>query len=378
MSEAATALIDVRDRMRENPAVEVRAEAAEHVGTLFSSSTLTEAERETALAIIEELARDVEQQVRQSLAIHVAHCAILPPLLARTIAADIESISIPFIQISPALSEADLVSIVRLGSPAKQVAVATRPRVPGRVAKILIATRSQAVVGTLLRNEGAEISEPSYHMIMDGFANDTAVQGLLVERASLPLTITERLIQVVSDVLRDRLIEKHALPPEIATELLNQARERALFHSAASAPRAFNVEAFAIRLNSKGKLTPTLLMRALCLGDLPFFEAGMAVRAGISVRNAIELIGDRGPLGFKSLYDRSKLPAELFRAFRAALDVVAELRDGGQEAWTSAHTQIILDRVMKEYDEACPAGLEFLLSQMSRRVLGRSDQQGRS
>jgi uncharacterized protein (DUF2336 family) len=377
MSEAAAALIDVRDRMRETPTIAVRAEAAQHVGMLFSATALTDAERQTALAILEELARDVESQVRQSLAVHVANCAILPPLLARTIAADIESISIPFIQISPALTEADLVSIVRLGSPAKQVAVATRPRVTGRVAKILIATRSAAVVSTLLRNEGAEISEPSYHMIMDGFANDGAVQGLLVERAALPLTVTERLIQVVSDVLRDRLIEKHALPPEIATELLNQARERALFHSAAAAPRAFNVEAFAIRLNAKGKLTPTLLMRALCLGDLPFFEAGMAVRAGISVRNTVELIGDCGPLGFKSLYERSKLPPELFRAFRAAVDVVAELRDGGQEAWTAAHTQLILDRVMKEYDEACPAGLEFLLSQMSRRMLGRSDQQGR-
>jgi uncharacterized protein (DUF2336 family) len=379
MSEAAAALIDVRDRLRQNPSVRVRTDAAEHVGSLFSTSTtLSDAERETALAVLEELARDTEQEVRKSLAIHVASSVLLPPMLARTIAADVEAISIPFIQISPALTEADLVSIVRLGSPAKQVAVAGRERVTGRVAKVLIATRNPAVVTTLLRNEGAEITEPSYHMIMDGFATDTVVQGLLVERAALPMTVTERLIQVVSDVLRDRLIEKHALPPEIATELLNQARERALFHSAAAAPRAFNVEAFAIRLNSKSKLTPTLLMRALCLGDLPFFEAGMAVRASISVRNAIELIGDRGTLGFKGLYEKAKLPGELYRAFRAALDVVGELRDAGHETWTPANTQMILDRVMKEYDEVCPAGLEFLLSQMSRRMLGRSEQQGRS
>lgn len=377
-SDASAALIDVRDRMRGNPTVPVRADAAKHVGDLFSSASLTEAERETALAILEELARDVEEEVRKSLAIHIAGCAILPPMLARTIAADLETISIPFIQISPALSETDLVSIVRLGSAAKQVAVATRERVSGRVSKVLIATRSAAVVTALLRNGGAEISEPSYHMIMDGFASDTAVQGLLVERAALPLTVTERLIQVVSDGLRDRLIEKHALPPEIAAELLNQARERALFHSAASAPRAFNVEAFAIRLNSKGKLTPTLLMRALCLGDLPFFEAAMSVRAGISVGNASELIADRGPLGFKGLYEKARLPAELFRAFRAALDVIGELRDGGQDVWSPTQTQLILDRVMHEYDEVCPSGLEYLLSQMSRRILGRGHQHGRS
>jgi uncharacterized protein (DUF2336 family) len=377
MSDASTALIDVRDRLRENATVRVRADAAKHVGDLFSSAGLTEAERQTALTILEGLVKDFEQEVRQSLAIHVANCAILPPSLARTIVADLEAISVPFIRVSPALTEADLVSIVRLGSSAKQVAVATRERVTGRVAKVLIATRSPAIVTTLLSNQGAEITEPSYHMIMDGFANDIAIQGLLVERAALPLTVTERLIQVVSDVLRDRLIEKHALPPEIAMELLNQARERALFHGAASAPRAFNVEAFAIRLNSKGKLTPTLLMRALCLGDLPFFEAGMAVRAGITVRNAAELIADRGPLGFKGLYEKSRLPTELYRAFRAALDVLGEVRDGGQDIWIPAHTQLILDRVMHEYDEACPAGLEYLLSQMSHRILGRADQQGR-
>ena len=378
MSDASAALIDVRDRMRGNPTVQVRADAAKHVGDLLSSETLTTVERETALAILAELARDVEHAVRKSLAIHVASCAILPPMLARTIAADLETISIPFIQISPALSDADLVSIVRLGSAAKQVAVATRERVSGRVAKVLVATRTPAVVAALLRNSGAEISEPSFHVILDGFANDTAVQGLLVERLALPLTVTERLIQVVSEGLRSRLIEKHALPPEIATELLNQARERALFHTAAAAPRAFNVEAFAIRLNSKGKLTPTLLMRALCLGDLPFFESGMAVRAGISVSNVSELVADRGPLGFKGLYEKARLPAELFRAFRAALDVIGELRDGGQDVWSPTHTQLILDRVMRAYDEVCPSGLEYLLSQMSRRILGRADQQGRS
>jgi uncharacterized protein (DUF2336 family) len=378
MSDASAALIDVRDRLRGNPTVRVRSDAAKHVGDLLSSESLAPAEREAALAILEELARDVEQEVRKSLAIHVASCAILAPMLARTIAADLETISIPFIQLSPALSESDLVSIARLGSAAKQVAVATRERVSGRVTKVLVATRTAAVVAALLRNRGAEISEPSYHMIMDGFASDTAVQGLLVERAALPLTVTERLIQVVSAGLRNRLIEKHALPPEIATELLNQARERALFHGAASAPRAFNVEAFAIRLNSKGKLTPTLLMRALCLGDLPFFESGMAVRAGIAASNASELVADRGPLGFKGLYEKARLPAELFRAFRAALDVIGEMREGGQDLWSPATTQLILDRVMRAYDEACPSGLEYLLSQMSRQILGRADQHSRS
>ena len=85
MSDASTALIDVRDRLRENATVRVRADAATCVGDLFSSASLTDAERQTALTILEGLVKDFEQEVRQSLAIHVANCAILPPTLARTI-----------------------------------------------------------------------------------------------------------------------------------------------------------------------------------------------------------------------------------------------------------------------------------------------------
>jgi len=373
---APIALIDVCDRLRANPTVRSRTDTAKHVGALLSSATLTLPERQTALAILEELVQDVEQEVRQALAIHVASCAILPPMLARTIAEDIEAISLPFIRVSPALSDADLVAIVDAGNVAKQVAIATRHSVSGRVTEVLIGTRSASVVTALLRNEGAAISEPSYHEIMDNFGSDTTVQNMMVERASLPLTVTERLIQVVSDVLRDRLIGKHALPSEIATELLNQARERALMHGAASVPRAFDVEVFAARLKSKGQLTTTLLMRALCLGDVHFFEAGMALLAGISVQSAVALIADRGPLGFKALFEKAGLPLELFRAFRAALDVLGQLRVGDQDGWSPAYVQLILDRMVLEYDEVCPADLEYLLSQMSRRILGRADRQG--
>ena len=375
--QAQTALIDVCERLRANPTVEVRTDTARRVGTLLSAESLTLPERQTALAILEELVHDVEQEVRGALAIHVASCAILPPILARTIADDLEAISLPFIRVSPALFDSDLVAIIDSGNAAKQIAIATRKTVSGPVTKALIGTHNAAVVTVLLRNDGADISEPSYHWIMDDFEADAGVQCLLVERPSLPLTVTERLIQVVSDVLRDRLIERHDLPPVIATELLNQARERALMHGGVSVPRAFDVEVFAGCLKSKGQLTPTLLMRALCMGDMHFFEAGLAVLAGISVRSAAALIADRGPLGFLSLYEKAGLPQAFFRAYRVALDVLGPLQVGDHGGWSPACVQTILDRVMLEYDEACPADLEYFLSQMSRGMLGRADRQGR-
>jgi len=371
------ALADVYDRLRAHPDVAVRTETARHVGALLSRPTLSAAERRTALAILERLVQDVEQEVREALAHHVARCALLPPDLARKIAADVDAVALPFLRVSPALSDADLVAIIGAGSVSKQVAIAARQSVSPGVTEVLIGTGRPSVVTALLENDGAAITEAGYHAIMDEYAEDDRVQRLMVARPALPLPIAERLIAVVSETLRERLVENHTLPREIADELVHQARERALMHGIAALPRSFDVDAFAARLGAKGELTPTLLMRSVCLGDRRFFEAAMAVLAGISVASSVVLIADRGPLGFKALYEKAGLPPEYFRAFRAALDVLGEMQIAGQDSWSPGCLETILDRMMREYDEACPADLEHLMSQMSRRILGRMDRQGR-
>jgi len=38
---------------------------------------------------------------------------------------------------------------------------------------------------------------------------------------------------------------------------------------------------------------------------------------------------------------------------------------------------LIIDGVIKEYDEACPDSLEYLLSQISHGILGRSERSAR-
>ena len=370
-------LVEIRDRLQQTSSTEVRAAAAGHVGSLLTSETLASGERAAALAILEKLVKDVELEVRSALAAHVKNCAVLPPSIARDISEDVDAVAVPFIECSPVLSDSDLVAVIELGNTRKQVAVARRDTVSERVSDALVATRSGEVVTALLANDRAAVSEPAYHDIVEHFGADKTVQGLMVERPMLPMTVIERLIQSVSTALRRRLVEKHALPGELADELVAQAGERAFMRDVASMPRGFDPESLVRRLQAAGRLTPTLLMRALCLGDVRFFEAGMAARAGIPAGNAIMLIADRGPLGFKALYDRAGLPPELFRAFRAALDVIAEVKRSGKESWDVGCVRRIIDGVIREYDEACPDSLEYLLSQISHGILGRSERSAR-
>ena len=57
------------------------------------------------------------------------------------------------------------------------------------------------------------------------------------------------------------------------------------------------------------RLTPSLVLRALCMGDMEFFEAALAVMAGIPVENAAILVHDGGKRGLTMLCGKAGLAA---------------------------------------------------------------------
>ena len=218
--DTLNSLIALRNRMQADASAETRTDAAQHLATLFSAGALDAPERQIALAIFEKLAKDVERQVRQTLALQVASCPDLPAALARTIAADEEAVSLPFLRLSPALVDDDLLAVIATGGAAKQIAIASRPSVSEAVSGALVATHDVEVVAAVLENEGAAVGEASYHEIVDHFAADNLVQGLLVAQPSLPLAVTERLAVALflrsglglPDVERVALAGLHAVP----------------------------------------------------------------------------------------------------------------------------------------------------------------------
>ena len=364
------------DRLQGDRSPGARAEAAAGVAAAFAGGGLTERERALAEGILDILAADVAAEVREALAEHVKQSPLLPPSIALRLAHDIETVALPILRYSEVLGDDDLISVIRAGNEAKQFAIAERTTVSEAVADSLIDAGRKGVVCVLLANEGARIGNSGLHRVLDTFADDTDVHALVVDRRSLPLEISRRLLDLVSESLRHRLIERHDLPPPMADELAQHGRERALTQLIADEPRVAEVESLADRLFASGKLTPSLLLRAICVGDLHFLEAGMARLARMPVEDARALLYERGPLGFRGLYGRTDLPGELFAAFRVALEVVREVRpriegdtrDTG--AWKSAYTDRIVERLVREYRHVCPADVEHVLSQLARQFIG--------
>src|ERR1700676_970521 len=127
--------------LRDNPSATIRAEIAAAVAADLSNAALTPKETRIAEQILETLAHDLDLRVRHALAEHVKECPFLPRDIALTLARDIEdSVSLPIIEHSPLLDDADLISYVRNGDTAKRLAIAKRKTVTLAVSDELVET----------------------------------------------------------------------------------------------------------------------------------------------------------------------------------------------------------------------------------------------
>ncbi len=288
-----------------DPTPETRAGTVGKIASSFGSGGFSDSERRLAEEIFRIMARDVEVQVREALSVHLKECPQVPHDIALSLAKDVDSVAIPIIEFSQVLTDDDLVEIINASDAAKQSAVARRETVSERVSDTLVDTRNEDVVATLMDNVGAEISERSFEKAIDHFGESEKVNERMAYRATLPIGIAERLVTMVSDRIRDHLVTHHELSSEVTTDLILGMRERATLSLVRPDAQSGDVEELVRQLHENSRLTPSIILRALCMGDMAFFEAAMARRAGVSALNARTLIHDEGNWGSR-LFTRGR------------------------------------------------------------------------
>ena len=388
MSQDRLSHDDVSRLLAERSA-DARVETANKLTAEFEAGELSASERQLAEEIFRLMVRDAEVRVRQALAVNLKESAALPHDVALALAHDVDTVALPILQFSKVLTDADLIEIVRNQGVVKQVAIARRPEVSLRLADALIETHSKDVVTNLVANEGADLSERAIRLVEDEFRSDSAVRESLKGRARLPdavaigimglgasvavqrpsLPVAERLVTMVSEQMQEHLVAAHQLSNSVAAGIVNQSRERATITLSTGAHRD-DVEGLVHHLNVNGRLTASIMLRAVCVGDMAFFEAGLAELAVIPLQNVQKLVYDEGKHGFKALYSKAMLPKQLFPAFRCALDVAKENAFDGGDQDCERYCRRMIERILTQYETLGVTfdsnDLEYLLAKMSR------------
>jgi uncharacterized protein (DUF2336 family) len=287
-----------------------------------------EAQMQNAAKIFRTLVKDTEMEIRKTLAEAIKDQPGIPSDVILSLAQDVKEVSMPVLQFSDVLTDADLIEIVHSSQDAeKQIGISKRKRVSTSVSDALIETHNDAVVDALLHNDGARVSDSGYDKIVTDFAQNEAVINAMIERESLPISVVESLATKISDTIYKSLSEKHKDVFKRMDDVVRKTKEVAtmkVIGLKTSDAEYLQFRSLMATLKISDDLAP---IYALCMGNINIFEVNVARLTKTPVLNIRTLIQDKSNLGFKVLYERAGLPTDLYYATVILITVLREMMD---------------------------------------------------
>jgi len=336
---------DVRKAVRHADET-VRANAAQRICRDIRAKNLSEAERVFAHKLLDHISKDSADMVRRALAVTLKNSPKLPREIAIKLSADIESIAVPILTYSPVFTDDDLVEVLKSRAAAKAVAVAKRVSVSDHVARAIIRFGDSYAVAEVAANDGALISEETASNILDIYKNDDLIAESMISRRDLPPKIVEKMITLVSEEMVTKLTKRHAVPVDIAIDLALRSRERAIVDFVDQSWVTKDLKGLVAHIYLNGRLTTSLLVRAICSGQMRFTEHGLAILSGVSLQKAVLMIHDGGPFGLKALCTRAGLNEQMSQIIHAAVVIYRDLEMSALDYDREKFQELMIERVL--------------------------------
>lgn len=358
-----------------NPSGVPRAALAAKVAGAYHAGEFNQKEAAIAGEIFRLLLKDTERDVRETLAEHLYNCPTVPHDVIFKLACDEETdIAARVLEYSMLLTEEDLLSIIKSTQEVLRLsAIARRADVSERVSDSLLDTHQVAVLNELFHNTNAAFNEQGLAKNWGLITSHSSLLEALAKHGGLPLTIAEKLLNVVSGEMKRRMMRQYKIYAPAVHKAAADAREWELLGIVPIASMLHpdddeRVEDLVDQLHDTGRLSHSLLVRALCMGCVHLFEAGIARLANVPRVNArILLMG--GPNGFHAIYQASGMPDGFAEAVEKLLIIALELSEYGH-AKPEDFRKRVFERVYIEGYQRTVENMPYLLSIIDGKLSG--------
>ena len=267
----------------------------ETISAFFDGEIATLNDREHALVfdILRKVVQEAERAVRQRLSERLADRDDVPPDLVRVLANDAIEVAYPILRRSRALSDTDLIEVIRHRSREHQLTITLRDQVSADVSAELVGTGEPSVIASLLNNPNARVSAETLAFLVEESRRVDRYQEPLLRRPELTEPLARRMYLWVAAALRRFLVERFEIDPaSIDADLEGVAKEEATRETRTRQPSAS--ERLADTLAEAGMITSAALIQALAQGQVALFLAMLARKTGLKQEKARELVfGDR-------------------------------------------------------------------------------------
>ncbi|PTW61629.1 uncharacterized protein (DUF2336 family) [Breoghania corrubedonensis] len=344
-----------------------RADAAQALARAYLTSDLDREDRADAEAAMTWLLDDVSPCVRAALADTLADSADAPRHVILSLANDIPPIASLVLMRSPLFLDAELIDFAALGDADMQMAVARRPSVSAAVAASLAETGVLDACLELLANPAADLRRGALERLVERFDSDAELRRVLMTRAGVPLAVKQKLVAQLAEQLCRVPAVGTGLKAERARTMLGEARDRITVAMARDADRA-DICGLVVHLRESAQLTPTLLLRALCTGNMSLFIAAMSDLGEMPGPRVETIVINGWASSLRALFKRAGLPPKLHSAFETAVLSYREIAAAGEPLSGFSFTRRMIETVLDDHapEEGFDDGLDTL-----RRLLRR-------
>ncbi|MDD4555905.1 MAG: DUF2336 domain-containing protein [Alphaproteobacteria bacterium] len=358
------------DTLANTLSVGVKSETIKKIGYYYNNTqTITEEEKRIAEDIFRIMVRDFEVKVREVLVDTIKSSKNIPHDIIAKIVQDTDTVSVPFIRDYEALSKDDLVNIINFQNENKQKAVAMRQNLPSEVASHIAEVSSEGVVEILLENKTAKIEEKAYDTIVNRYTTSEGIKEKIVNREILPIPVVEKILNNLSEILQKKLLFKHNLPDNIVSDIVEQVHDKVTLKISQEYSSDRQIELFVSQLYRLNKLSSSLVVRSICLGDVKFFEYALCLLANKPINDVRKvLFTTKDDFIIRNLLRDAKIPTNMFVPVIASLKIAQELNFDIGKKNKDTFSKRVIERILTHEtlnEKLDISDIEYLITKIS-------------
>jgi uncharacterized protein (DUF2336 family) len=307
----------------DNGTAAARLALAGQLASFLAKEETPDSERDLIVPVVLKLAVDPAADVRRRLASGLTRVARLHADIVFSIISDEDDIALPFLAITPALNHWHMLAILRVGDTARQTVVTLRPDLSAEALAYVIKSSAMEICLAIFDNASLRLGEAEYHALYERFGQSPEMAERLLACPDLPLDIRIMQAKRASNRMHQLMAERGWVAANDAAALVADAEETAILRILveASEVELARVVPFLV---AKAMLTPSIIVRAACLGEMHVVERALGHLAGVPAAKARDHMAGRGLSGFKGLHGKSGLPQSCYGILQAACDVARD------------------------------------------------------
>lgn len=179
--------------------------------------------------ILSKVTQSVETALRREIAEKLADVATAPKGLIRQLAHDEISVAEPVLKRSQALTEEDLIRVIRQRGPEHMKAITKRRKVSEAVSSEIVRRGDREALVSLAQNRGAELNADTMERLVEQSRSISELQAPMAGRFDLPPQLLTQMYFFVSSALKKEILKRSdLLDPAIIDEAVDANRARIL------------------------------------------------------------------------------------------------------------------------------------------------------